>query len=326
MRRNMRALPVLCTSIVLGVAVAIVPCNVQAASELEQHLRHQYNDKTLVLRNFYHGDRLSYDSAGSPVSGSAVSGDWTVDGFVRLTSLDLHGQRLAIQAERLSLGNTGQDFQFQQYFDKNKKKSKDEEDKAKKEHRLRIEVEFDASGITAEKADAALSRIFLTTQDRFADLVPDYWKPCVVAASTGKRGKEYNACAFPPEFASIPGIVYSSDEATKPDTSAGIDETNASEGPILRLGKGITVPKVISQKEPEFSEPARSAKYQGVVVLSIVVDKTGQVRNIRIWKPLGFGLDQKAVETVSKWQFNPGAKDGEPVALQLAVEVDFHLY
>jgi TonB family protein len=307
----------------LGVAVAIVPCPLQAGSELEQHLRNQYSGKTLVLRGFYHGDRLSYDSTGSPVSGSAVSGDWTVDGFVRLTSLDLHGQRLTIQAERLSLGNTGQDFQFQQYFDKNKKKDKDEEENDKKEHRLRIEVEFDR--ITAEKADAALSRIFLTAQDRLGELVPDYWKPCVLVASTGKGGKEYNACAFPPEFASIPGVVYSADETTKPD-EAGVGETNASGGPILRLGKGVTVPKVISQKEPEFSDPARRAKYQGVVVLSIVVDKTGQVRNIRIWKPLGFGLDQKAVETVSKWQFNPGTKDGEPVSVRLAVEVNFHLY
>jgi TonB family protein len=332
----------LCSFAALVLAVA-TPLLARASGELEQHLRDEYHGKTLVLRNFYHGDRLRYDSAGMPVT-SAASGDWTVDGFARVTSLDLHGKKLTIQAQRLSLGNTGKSFQFQQYFDKDKKKDEKEEEKAEKEHRLRVEIDFDAGGITAEKADAALSRIFLTAQDRFAELVPDYWNPCVLAASTGKSiepaatvgssqnwrtlptgGKQYDACSFPPEFAAIPGVVYSSEGTLKSD-AAGDGEANPAELPTFRLGKGVSPPKPISNKDPEFSEQARSAKYQGTVVLSLVVDKMGQVRNIRVLRPLGFGLDQKAVETVSKWQFKPGTKDGEPVAVELAVEVDFHLY
>jgi TonB family protein len=326
----------------LALAVACCSLQLQAADELGQHLRDQFNDKTLVLRNFYQGERLSYDSAGSLVGGSAASGDWTVDGFIRVTKLTLSGQRLTMQAERLSLGNTGQSFQFQQYFDKGKKDKKQEE-KAEKEHRLRIEVEFDAGGITAEKADAALSRIFLTAQDRLADLMPDYWKPCVLAASTGNSmepagavgssqnrrtlpiGKRSNACSFPAEFASIPGVLSSSDETAKADQAAA-DEAMVLYGPTGRIGKGVTPPKVISQTEPEFSEQARSAKYQGVVVLSFIVDKTGQVRNLRVLQPLGFGLDRNAVETVSRWRFNPAEKDGEPIAVEIAAEVNFHLY
>lgn len=198
----------LATAVVLSSAAAIVPFHAQAASELGQHLRDEYNGKTLVLRNFYHGERLKYDSAGTLVGTSALCGDWTVDGFVRLKSLDLHGQRLTIQAERVSLGSTGTTFQFEQYFDKNKKKDMKEEEQAEKAHRLRIEVEFDAGGLTPERADAALSRVLLTAQDRLAELVPDYWKPCVQAASTGNGGKQYKACGFPPEFAAIPGVVY----------------------------------------------------------------------------------------------------------------------
>lgn len=332
----------LCTSAALVLAIGVAPLQLQASSELEQHLRDQYDGKTLVLRNFYHGDRLSYDSGGVPAT-PAASGDWTVDGFVRVKSLDLHGQRLTIQAERLSLGNNGRSFQFQQYFDKGKKKDKKEEEKAEKEHRLRIEVEFDADGIAAEKADAALSRIFLTAQDRFAELVPDYWKPCVLAASTGKSiepaatvgssqnwrtlptgGKQYDACSFPLEFGGIPGVVYSLGPLRSDAPGDGAE--NTAESPRFRPGKGVSPPKPIFNKDPEFSEQARSAKYQGTVVLSLVVDKMGQVQNIRVLNPLGFGLDKKAVEAVSKWQFKPGIKDGEPVAVELAVEVDFHLY
>src|SRR4029077_5577860 len=136
-----------------------------AADELEQHLRDKYDDKTLVLRDFYQGKRLRYDSAGM-ATGSPVPGDWTVNGFVRVTSLGLSGQRLTIQADRLSLVNSGQTFGFQQSGGKKK-------ETAKKASGLRIEVEVDPSGITAEKADVVLSRIFLTAQDRFADLVPD---------------------------------------------------------------------------------------------------------------------------------------------------------
>jgi TonB family protein len=310
---------------VLVIAVAIVPFRAQAANELEQHLRDQYEDKTFVLRNFYRGDRLRYDSAGSLVTGSAVSGDWTTDGFVRVKSLDLHGQRLTIRAERVSLGSNGTTFQFGQYFDKNKKKDKREDEQDEKEHRLRIEVEFDAGGITSAKADAALSRIFLTTQDRFAELVPDYWKPCVQAASTGNGGKQYKACGFPPGFAAIPGVIYSSREIQKPG-EAGAAEANAPESLVARLGKGVSPPRPISTKSPELSESARRAKYQGSVLLSIVVDKTGQVRNIRVLKPFGFGLDQKAVEAVSKWQFEPATKDGEHIDVEMAIETSFRLY
>jgi len=307
-------------SAVLGIAVAITPLHVQAGSELEQRLRYQYDNKILVLRDFYHGERLSYDSADSPVSGSAVSGDWTVDGFVRVVALSLSAQRLTIQAERLSVAKTGQSLQLQSYGDKKKKKKK-----PKKENRLDIEIAVDSGGITADKADAALSRIFLTSRDRFADHVPEYWKPCVLAASTGKGGKKYPECIFATEFAAIPGVVSNLDQSPEPE-GEGDGDAKAPVVPVRKMEKGVKPPKVIFQKDPSFSEQARRAKYQGTVVLLLTVDKAGQVRNLRILDPLGFGLDQKAVESVSTWRFNPGTKDGEPVDMEIAIEVDFHLY
>ncbi|HEY6337060.1 MAG TPA: energy transducer TonB [Candidatus Sulfotelmatobacter sp.] len=68
-------------------------------------------------------------------------------------------------------------------------------------------------------------------------------------------------------------------------------------------------------------------KYKGTIMLSVVVDKTGRAKNIQIRRPIGMGLDQAAVEAVSKWQFEPALKDGEPVtAGPIAVEVNFNLY
>jgi TonB family protein len=251
-------------------------------------------------------------------TGSAVPGDWTVDGFVRVTSLSLSGQRLTIQADRLSLVNSGQTFGFQQAGGKKK-------EKAKKASGLRIEIEFDPSGITGEKADAVLSRIFLTAQDRFADLVPVYWKPCVLAASTGKGTKQYIACGFPPEFAAIPGVVPKSDEHAE-SVQGGDSEAQDSDLQVVHIGKGVTPPRRLSGLDPDLSTEARQLGYQGAIGLLIVVDKTGQVRNIRVSKPLGLGLEHKAVEAVTKWRFSPAEKDGQPVAVELGVQVDFHLY
>lgn len=96
---------------------------------------------------------------------------------------------------------------------------------------------------------------------------------------------------------------------------------------IFHLGEsGVSAPKPIYTPEPEFSEEARKAKYQGVVTLDIVVGADGRVHNARILHSLGMGLDEKALETVKLWKFDPAKKDGRAVACAFNIEVDFHLY
>jgi protein TonB len=97
-------------------------------------------------------------------------------------------------------------------------------------------------------------------------------------------------------------------------------------GDAFRMGKGVTPPRVIYQTDPEFSEEARKAKHQGNCVLDLIVDATGRPTKIRVLNALGMGLDEKAIESVKNWKFEPGKKDGRDVAVEIAVEVDFHLY
>jgi periplasmic protein TonB len=97
-------------------------------------------------------------------------------------------------------------------------------------------------------------------------------------------------------------------------------------GGIFRVGAGVTPPRTIFNPDPEFSEEARKAKYQGVCLLGLVVGADGVPRNIHVLQSLGMGLDEKAIEAVKTWKFEPGTKDGHPVAVEIAVEVDFHLY
>lgn len=94
---------------------------------------------------------------------------------------------------------------------------------------------------------------------------------------------------------------------------------------VYRIGGGASAPIVIHHVEPEYSEQARNAKFQGIVVLSTIVDETGHPTHVKIVRPLGLGLDEKAIEAVQQWRFRPGLKDGKPVPVLVTVEVNFRL-
>ena len=97
-------------------------------------------------------------------------------------------------------------------------------------------------------------------------------------------------------------------------------------GGVFRVGGGVSAPKALDTPDPEYSEEARKAKYQGTVILWLIVDPNGRPRDIKVARSLGMGLDQKAVEAVRRWTFEPAMKDGHPVPVQINVEVNFRLY
>lgn len=99
-------------------------------------------------------------------------------------------------------------------------------------------------------------------------------------------------------------------------------DTGAGETPSL----ADTAPRIIYSRDPEYSQEARKAGLQGVCVLNLIVGPDGQPRDIRVARTLGQGLDQKAIEAVSDWRFEPATKDGKPVAVQINVEVTFRWY
>jgi len=97
-------------------------------------------------------------------------------------------------------------------------------------------------------------------------------------------------------------------------------------GGAFKVGGGVSAPKAIYAPDPEYSEEARKAKYQGTCVLWLIVGPDGRARDIRVARTLGLGLDEKAMEAVKTWKFEPAMKDGKPVAVQINVEVTFRLY
>lgn len=282
------------------------------ATDLERHLRDEYQGKILVLRGFQANDVVRYDSTGLPSSPN--SGEWTTDGFVRVNDIHLSDDRLIIKAQRMAVIWPGtRQFELRPLGR--------DRDKGKKGTRVEIDADPGTHNPSAERIDAVLSKIFLTAQDDLASSVPDYWKPCV---PDGLAGKDAN-CYFSPEFLAIPGVLPSagSSATTEVTSASGPDR---SKSVTFRVGSGVSPPRVIFQRDPVFSEPARQAKFQGAVTLMLVVNKEGLPTKIHVVKPLGCGLDAKAVQAVETWRFAPSQKDGQPVAVEIAVQVEFHLY
>jgi protein TonB len=97
-------------------------------------------------------------------------------------------------------------------------------------------------------------------------------------------------------------------------------------GGVMSVGGGVTAPQVIHSVEPEFTDQARRANYQGTVSIELVVDAQGYPQDLRITRHLGMGLDQKALDAVRQYRFRPSMYQGHPVAVQMVIDVDFRLH
>lgn len=99
------------------------------------------------------------------------------------------------------------------------------------------------------------------------------------------------------------------------DGDFGFDTSRAAIQPVL-----------IYSIEPEFTEEARKARFSGTVILLAVIDESGRAVRMRVVRPVGLGLDERALEAVGKWRFRPGrGRDGKPVRTAATVEVNFRL-
>lgn len=280
-------------------------------ADLDRYLNDQYQGHTLLLRGFYSNDHLSYDASGLASNGP-TSGDWTADGFVVVDDIHVLGQRLSLHATRMFAVSIDREFQLRPSIQEAPGKE------IGKPARVEIEADLGADRPTQEQAAIAMSKIFLTSEDHLPDLVPDYWKPCV---PIGLTGKDTN-CNFSRKISKVPGVSASEGSSV----SGTVSTDHASGRGVFRVGGGVSAPKPLVHKDPEFSEPARRVKFHGTETLGLIVNEQGIPENVHILSPLGCGLDAKAVQAVQRWTFKPAEKDGHPVPVLIMVEVDFHLY
>jgi protein TonB len=97
-------------------------------------------------------------------------------------------------------------------------------------------------------------------------------------------------------------------------------------GGLMSVGGGVSAPQLIHSVEPEFTDDARLANYQGSVSIKLIVDSQGNPQDVRLASHLGMGLEEKALEAVRQYKFKAATYQGHPVSVQILVEVAFHLH
>jgi TonB family protein len=109
--------------------------------------------------------------------------------------------------------------------------------------------------------------------------------------------------------------------------AAGVTPSAQNEDAVQapRPGRDIRPPKIKKEVKPQYSERAKQEKIQGEVVMDVVVKADGTVGDVKVAKPLDPDLDQAAIDAVKQWEFEPGTRDGKPVAVMVTVAMSFTL-
>jgi len=160
----------------------------------------------------------------------------------------------------------------------------------------RIEIHLDQPLNSLDEANAVLDRVFFFENDAAGHIKPEF-----------RRADDDT-----PDDA-----IYKVSRSAFTASSANASADKKDE---------VLPPRPTYTPETEFSEQARPAKFQGTVILQIVVNKKGDVVRVRLERALGMGLDQNAMEGVERWRFTPATRNGQPVAVMMNVEVAFNLY
>ena len=115
------------------------------------------------------------------------------------------------------------------------------------------------------------------------------------------------------------------DKPSALQSSERAQQSNPDDPPMYKPRPDMTPPRPLDNPQPTYSDKARKAKYQGTCILTLIVGTDGLTHDIKVERPLGMGLDEKAVEAVSQWKFEPARKEGQPVAVRIQIEISFHM-
>lgn len=268
------------------------------ADSLEKQLQSDYVGKTLTLRHFYEGDHLRFHPDGT-LQGDAPIGPWTLDGQIAVEQVHLSGSVLEFRGRRITVVFDARNKPVDQLttLDHYSGKQRKEMEKALRKQQVRVEIELPSTTPNQDDLALAIHAVFLMLGESMTEVVPPFWRS-YFADLEGKP-----ATTPPPPRDAVYAV-------TPPGTKPG----------------GVSPPHAIFDPEPEYPDEARKAKYQGTVLVWMIIEPSGETKDIRIVRPLGMGLDEKALAAISTWKFEPARKDGKPVAVMVNVEVTFRLY
>jgi len=263
-------------------------------SDLTAVLTKRYADQTLRLRQAVAKDSQTYDATGKLLS-PGEEGPWTLYAGVSPTSFSLSDEELRIQGDRILF-----------VFDSNRRLMVPE----KTDQRLQVIIRLAKPLASPEDAEPLLHSVFAMNNDELSDSVPDFWKPYL------SKEAENSRAAMKQKWGS---------SQRKKSRRGG--QRRPREADVFFVdGKEVHAPEATFTPDPSYTEVARDRSLQGSVVIDAIVDDTGKVLRPQIIWPLGMGLDEKAIETIQTWRFKPATRNGQPVKVEMAVEISFKLY
>lgn len=259
----------------LALLISFSPLRVWAQPDrLQDELNSAYKGKTLLIRNFYSGDALRYDSNGQLTS-PPIQGPWTLSG-VEITGIAVAPSAIEINGNRMGALFENGKLRF------------------KKIGKLQIH----ADRASSEKgSEAAIGLIFLDPQEDLRPLLPGYWQSYLSGTDPTSRREAW---------------------------TSSIEKSDPTASPPAKVSPGaVSAPRAIHSPDPKYTKEAASLHFQGTSVLMIVLNVNGIAENIAILSPLGMGLDEQAVKAVQQWKFQPAINNGQPVRVQINIEIFF---
>ncbi len=302
----MRKAQSLGSAVLITITVLLSCCVPLAALPRESTLEQKYKDKQVMLRHFYCGKDLKFDSQIRLVSGGAP-GPWTLCRNIRIHEVKLEHGKLRVAGQRVYLFYDSMQKQFRDVMEVTEKSRRDNI-----ASRQKTSIEVELPGTDEPSIQAAMDRLFYLSEDEFLADAPLLWKTYLISGSKPRE--------------SSPAGLHPGGTPQGPQAQLITSSPDDGNEKFFHIGNGVTVPKPLYQPDPDFSEDARSAGYHGTLALRIIIDREGNVQNPRITKCLGMGLDEKAAEKVLQWRFRPAMKNGEPVPVEVSAEVSFKLY
>jgi TonB family protein len=115
-------------------------------------------------------------------------------------------------------------------------------------------------------------------------------------------------------------------ELTMQDAQLNAIRTQYNGEPVRKIGGGVTAPMPIYEVEPEYTPEARKAKFNGIVLVGLIVDTNGLPQNVHVLRGVGMGLDENAVAAVKQYKFKPAMEAGKSVPVEVNLEVNFKIF
>jgi TonB family protein len=273
-------------AILLGLSlILIMSAPFALGTSLEEQLRKTYVGTQRMLRHFYDSDALKFDSSGNPKN-TGKEGPWTLFGGVIIDSLQLKSGRLELQGRRRMLVFDGANKKLLNFALK---------------QTFWIEVQTQEGPGQAAQLSAALAQVFVPDAD-LVSVVPEYWRD-YVARLTGRQTQG----------------------STCEGSQANVARTTPQVPPALRVSSGVAEGLKIHDVTPIYPMTARQYRIQGDVIVSAMIDKNGDLNRICIVQPVGAGLDESSVNAIRQWKYRPYIFHGEPVEVETAIKVQFHM-